>query len=75
VPLTASLAFSAATDTGISQTDGITKNNQPMVQGTGPAGSVLRMYGQAVRVICEVRLRGLWNTLIGWCRQLGRSMM
>ncbi|NJM47005.1 MAG: VCBS repeat-containing protein [Alkalinema sp. RU_4_3] len=49
VPLTASLGFSTAIDdTGISQTDGITKNNRPMVEGTGPAGSVLRLYGQAL---------------------------
>jgi hypothetical protein len=47
VPLTASLAFSAATDSGVSG-DGITKNSRPVVQGTGPAGSVLKLYGQAV---------------------------
>jgi Bacterial Ig-like domain/Bacterial pre-peptidase C-terminal domain len=47
--LTATLGFSTAMDdTGISQTDMITKNNQPWVRGTGPAGSVLRLYGQAV---------------------------
>ncbi|NJM49129.1 MAG: hypothetical protein HC860_25615 [Alkalinema sp. RU_4_3] len=46
VPLTASLAFSTATDSGVSG-DGITKNNRPMVQGTGPVGSVLKLYGQA----------------------------
>ncbi|NJM49003.1 MAG: VCBS repeat-containing protein, partial [Alkalinema sp. RU_4_3] len=47
VPLTATLGFSAATDSGVSG-DGITKDSRPMVEGTGPVGSVLRLYGQAV---------------------------
>ncbi|NJM49043.1 MAG: hypothetical protein HC860_25135, partial [Alkalinema sp. RU_4_3] len=47
VPM-ATLSLTAATDTGISNSDGITKDNRPMVQGTGPVGSVLRLYAQEV---------------------------
>jgi Bacterial Ig-like domain len=41
------LSFTRETDTGISQTDGITKNNRPVVQGTGPAGYRVLVYGQS----------------------------
>lgn len=41
------LSFTRETDTGISQTDGITKNNRPVVQGTGPAGFRVLVYGKS----------------------------
>jgi Bacterial Ig-like domain len=41
------LSFTRETDTGISQTDGITKNNRPIVQGTGPAGFRVLVYGKS----------------------------
>jgi Bacterial Ig-like domain/FG-GAP-like repeat len=47
VPM-ATLSLTMETDTGNSNSDGITKDNRPEVEGTGPVGSVLRLYAQAV---------------------------
>jgi Bacterial Ig-like domain/FG-GAP-like repeat len=47
VPM-ATLKLAMGMDTGSSDSDGITQKNRPMVEGTGPVGSVLRLYSQAV---------------------------
>ncbi|NJM48882.1 MAG: hypothetical protein HC860_24185 [Alkalinema sp. RU_4_3] len=47
VPM-ATLSLTLETDTGSSNSDGITQNKRPMVEGTGPVGSVLKLYSQAI---------------------------
>jgi Bacterial Ig-like domain len=45
VPM-ATLKLAMGMDTGSSDSDGITQKNRPMLEGTGPVGSVLRLYSQ-----------------------------
>ncbi|MCV3217086.1 Ig-like domain-containing protein, partial [Plectonema radiosum NIES-515] len=65
-PISPTLKLTAATDTGISNSDGITKNNTPIIAGTAEANSTVKLYkdGQLVGTT-NASVNGEWQVQLG----------
>jgi RHS repeat-associated protein len=65
-PISPTLKLTAATDTGASNSDGITKNNTPIIAGTAEANSTVKLYkdGQLVGTT-NASVNGEWQVQLG----------
>jgi hypothetical protein len=65
-PISPTLKLTAATDTGTDNSDGITKNNTPIIAGTAEANSTVKLYkdGQLVGTT-NASFYGEWQVQLG----------